>query len=226
MARWWTNVCIQKSVRRRGGSSAIRCRVCRFPVVMGNLSCLHLVKPTYRMPPRMTLSVIFNRSMSPYLVIACMAFGLVAGCGNQIGDSCSGSSDCSPNGDRFCDNTQPDGYCTIVGCDFNSCPEEAVCVRFFSGGFVNRTCDPATEDVATDMCSFDEVCSLDRVCSPKSSETRECLLSCSSNGDCRDGYECRDLDLMRLHGGEPVLEPGVVLGSNPKRFCAAAPLQQ
>jgi hypothetical protein len=148
-----------------------------------------------------------------------------AGCGDEIGDSCSLSSDCSPNGDRFCDNTQQDGYCTIVGCDYNTCPEESQCVRFFSGTFRNRPCDSKTEDIATDMCSLDEVCALEGYCAPKSAESRQCMLSCSSNSDCRDKYECRNLELMRLHGGEPVIEPGTTLGDNPKRFCAAEPLQ-
>jgi hypothetical protein len=45
---------------------------------------------------------------------------------------------------------------------------------------------------------------------------------CQSSGDCRDGYECRDLDLMKEHGGEPVLEPGKIVDESSPKFCAAA----
>lgn len=52
------------------------------------------------------------------------------GCQKVIGDSCTISSDCSFQGDRFCDTSQPEGYCTIVQCDPDTCPDEAVCVAF------------------------------------------------------------------------------------------------
>ena len=154
----------------------------------------------------------------------CLGLGLgAAACGNEIGDSCVVAADCSPNGDRICDNASDDGYCTIQGCDFDTCPEEAVCIRFYTGSFSNRECDPATEDLATDMCAVDELCAVDGHCVPRSAEVRYCMRSCESGGDCRDGYECRDLELMKDHGGEPVLAPGQVLGDSPPRFCAQAP---
>jgi hypothetical protein len=56
--------------------------------------------------------------------------GLLLGCPKQIGDSCSLSSDCSINADRVCDLAQPGGYCTVPGCEPNSCPAEAMCVSF------------------------------------------------------------------------------------------------
>jgi hypothetical protein len=159
------------------------------------------------------------------IVSSCLLLGaLVAtGCGNEIGDSCSVASDCAPDGSRFCDTGQPSGYCTIVGCDYNTCPSESECVSFFTGSFANRPCDPATEDVATDMCSSDEVCAIDGLCAPRASELRFCMKKCGSNGDCRSEFECRSLDLMRSHGGEPVVAPGETLGSNPQAFCAEAP---
>lgn len=55
---------------------------------------------------------------------------LLIGCGPEIGDKCEDSLDCSTDGSRFCDSTQPDGYCLIPGCRADECPEEAVCVRF------------------------------------------------------------------------------------------------
>jgi hypothetical protein len=148
---------------------------------------------------------------------------LLFGCGKEIGDECINNIDCSPNNDRQCiDQGTNGGYCTIQGCDVDSCPDEAVCVRFFSGGFANKPCDPATEDRGTDDCSFDELCSLAGTCVARSSETRFCMRKCGSGGDCRDGYECRDEALMKAHGGEPV--PGSPLQSGKQQaFCAIAP---
>ena len=142
---------------------------------------------------------------------------VVAACGDEIGDECIVSSDCDTSGQRLCDTQQPGGYCTIQGCAYDSCPEEAVCVRFFSGGFENRPCD------SQDQCSLDELCSLEGLCVPRSSESRYCMKSCEGNDDCRDGYECRDFDLAIAHGGEPVLEPGKALDSGAPKFCAVRP---
>ncbi|HET7501284.1 MAG TPA: hypothetical protein VFK02_09790 [Kofleriaceae bacterium] len=173
------------------------------------------------------------------LVIGVGLAGLLgaAGCGKEIGDACSFSSDCSPNGDRVCIDQTPaggDGYCTVAGCDFSTCPGESVCVQFFTGNFANKPCDPDQDPPArpdptiectpdTNCCSFDEVCALAGYCVPTSSEIRFCMRSCSSDGDCRDGYECRDLDKMIEHGGQPVLEPGAKLDENVPRFCAKTP---
>lgn len=145
---------------------------------------------------------------------------LAAGCGKEIGDACIVSSDCSPNGDRQCDVSTKGGYCTIQGCDFDTCPSEAACVRFFTGSFANRPCDPTTENISTDDCNLDELCSLVGQCVPRSSEVRFCMLKCGSAGDCRDGYECRTLELMIMHGGEPVLAPGLAIDETSPKFCA------
>jgi hypothetical protein len=149
------------------------------------------------------------------------------GCGKEIGDACITAIDCSPNGDRICQYLDKDGYCTVQGCDFDTCPGEAVCVRFFSGGFANRMCDPTTEDIDTtaehNQCSLDELCSVASTCVPRSAESRFCMRKCSSDGDCRDGYECRDLTKMIQHGGEPVLDAGKRVDSTSPKFCALAP---
>ena len=149
---------------------------------------------------------------------------LSAGCGDEIGDSCVSSSDCSQSGDRICDTASPEGYCTVPGCDFDSCPDGSVCIRFF-GGVTNTTseCDPRTEDRTTDACGPDDLCTLAGTCVPRTAETRFCMKTCGGNGDCRDKYECRTEDLMRLHGGEPVPEPGEALGDDLQKFCAAEP---
>jgi hypothetical protein len=149
---------------------------------------------------------------------------LAAACGQEIGDSCTLSTDCSSQGDRICDSNSPGGYCTVIGCDVGTCPDEAVCVRFFPVVSSNRPCDPATEDRTTNECTSDEVCTLSGSCAPRTAEVRFCMRSCESNGDCRDEYECRDQELMELHGGEPVPNPGDPIGSNVgDRFCAAKP---
>jgi hypothetical protein len=165
------------------------------------------------MPARLHLCSIFVA-----LTIA------AAGCGNEIGDSCLLPRDCGPTGERTClEPQQYGGYCTIIGCDHDTCPEEAVCVRFFVGGYSDRVCDPATEDLSTDICTLDELCTIGGKCVARSAEARYCMRRCSDNGDCRDGYECRDRDLMIDHGGEPVLPPGERPSSGVQPFCAAAP---
>ena len=160
----------------------------------------------------------------PAALAAAAALLLVtAACGEEIGDECSLSSDCSPQGDRICDVTSPGGYCTILGCDFDSCPEESVCVRFFSVAGSERTCEPRAEDISEDFCTADELCALSGTCVPRTAESRFCMRTCESDGDCRDGYECRDEALMREHGGEPVQPPGQALPEDPQPFCATAP---
>ena len=116
----------------------------------GNAVALPEVQPAARMRPLM-------RSV----VLALVAMFAATGCGKEIGDSCVVSSDCSPNADRTCDTSSKEGYCTIQGCDYNTCPEEAACIRFFSGGFENRIC------TSKDECSLDELCSLRGQCLPR-----------------------------------------------------------
>ena len=75
-------------------------------------------------------------------------------------------------------------------------------------------------------CTADEICTLGGYCVPRSSEVRYCMKKCSSHGDCRDKYECRELELMQQHGGEPVQPPGETADPNdPQGFCATAPLE-
>src|SRR3954452_7315627 len=52
---------------------------------------------------------------------------LVAGataCTPTIADKCVLSPDCSLQGERLCDPSQPGGYCTIFDCRANLCPDE------------------------------------------------------------------------------------------------------
>lgn len=160
-----------------------------------------------------------------FILASCAISLLGLGCGSEIGDSCESSVDCSPDGDRLCDlsESSPGGYCTVRGCDYDSCPDDAVCVRFYSTSFPDQTCDPAAEDISRDDCLPGDACTLRGTCAPRQSEVRFCMKRCSSGGDCRGDYECRNRELMIEHGGEPVLAPGRELGDNPPRFCAVAP---
>jgi hypothetical protein len=81
--------------------------------------------------------------------LAILSVGLVAlcasvasGCKPQVGDSCKLSTDCSVTGDRLCDTSQPDGYCTIFNCEPDTCPGSSVCVSFHpkSERFERRFC--------------------------------------------------------------------------------------
>lgn len=180
------------------------------------------------------------------LVVSLGALAGLGACGKEIGDACSFSTDCDPNGGRGCIDPSPaggDGYCTIAGCDYSTCPDEATCVQFFTGDFTNKPCDPTLPATPTtpdpmdpnapelpttcgpgvNCCSLDELCSLEAHCVPRASEVRYCMRTCSSDGDCRDGYECRDLIKMVAHGGQPVLAPGVPIDAHAPRFCAKAP---
>ena len=74
-----------------------------------------------------------------FLVCALLA---IAACAPSIGDSCGGSRDCSTTGDRVCDLAQPGGYCTILGCDPDTCPGSSLCVewRFEPGRLAETWC--------------------------------------------------------------------------------------
>src|SRR5438874_282901 len=101
--------------------------------------------------------------------LAALAVALGIGCKPKIGDGCAVSTDCSVNGDRLCDTTQPGGYCTVFNCEPGTCPaDQSVCVAF-----------------------HDQVCA-----DPRSSERFErtfCMRTCDDDSDCRGGqYACLD----------------------------------
>lgn len=103
-------------------------------------------------------------------LVAAGAMG-VAGCRPEIGDECITSVDCSAQGDRLCDSSQPDGYCTVFGCEPDACPEEAVCIGF--GLETDATCSVEGTDPRW----------------PRFERTF-CMLACEEDTDCRDGYVC------------------------------------
>jgi hypothetical protein len=107
----------------------------------------------------------------PIPVLAALALGLsVAGCIPKIGDDCNTSIDCSQVGDRLCDTTQPQGYCTVFNCEPGTCPDAAVCVAF------NHSIDPA--------CSGKNDGAWPRF------ERTFCVAGCNADNECRDGYAC------------------------------------
>ena len=157
----------------------------------------------------------------------------LSACGHFIGDGCNSNVDCSPAGDRFCDLSQVGGYCTVEGCDVNTCPDQEPCVRFFT---VIRT-EPCTYDPATpgrcnptmpgaQCCRVDERCVPDAPitatpdggtpmlqpghCAPESTERRWCVHHCANDGDCRDAnYGCFSTSPQPPRSTNPVL-PGAL----------------
>lgn len=130
-----------------------------------------------------------SRPGTTFVLVALLLAVAANGCRREIGDECVTAVDCNPNGSRSCDATQPGGYCTIQGCDETSCPEEAVCMRYFPAQFLTTPCDPMNpSDLA---CTADEICLDAGLCAPLSTELRYCVKACANVGDCREGYECR-----------------------------------
>ena len=117
---------------------------------------------------------------------------LTAGCQPEIGDDCALSTDCSQQGDRQCDTTQPGGYCTIFNCEPGGCPEEAICVAFSGAPPSAQQC----EDTPAGLLK----------------RRTYCLRSCQGNKDCRSGYECADLGRPGNSWGAVVVEPGAPAG--------------
>ncbi len=92
---------------------------------------------------------------------------VVGGCQPKIGDSCGGSRDCSPTGERQCDLAQPGGYCTILGCDPDTCPDNTICVewRFIPSRTAETWC--------MKPCSNDGNCRLSYLCALPSHITQD-----------------------------------------------------
>ena len=149
------------------------------------------------------------------LVLGLGVLATAAACRRGVGDECATSVDCSPNGDRICDLSQPGGYCTVDGCDARSCPEDSACIRYFPEAYLTKPpCKLLCEDVVSpqsatdcpngtlDDCSADEAClplgpnvapanGSFGLCARRAFERRSCARTCGADSDCRDGYECR-----------------------------------
>jgi hypothetical protein len=97
----------------------------------------------------------------------------LAACSPQIGSSCVQSTDCSTQGNRVCDTSQPNGYCTVFGCGDQTCPNMAVCVTF---------------EVSLPGCPYNDYEA------PARTYRTLCLAHCEQDSDCRssEGYVCAD----------------------------------
>ena len=71
-----------------------------------------------------------RRSRRALLALVAASALVGTACAPEIGDDCKTSLDCSVNGDRFCDSSAPGGYCTVIGCDPDTCPDGALCVEW------------------------------------------------------------------------------------------------
>ena len=102
----------------------------------------------------------------------------LSGCTPSIGDGCLISTDCSTRGDRVCDTSQPAGYCTVLGCRADSCPDDAACVLFEARV---PGCGPDGRDLSRVGRSL-------------------CVKTCDEDTDCRSGYRCVDPRIKPVHG--------------------------
>jgi hypothetical protein len=171
--------------------------------------------------------------------VVVLLLSALAACGHSIGDSCHTNVDCSPAGDRFCDISAPSGYCSIDGCDIDTCPTEAICVRFLTP-LLDKPCNSPQTIKNPDgsladglqpnpgLCSPDQRCVCNDIdqpsghcnawfCAPESTERRWCMKGCSADGDCRSGYRCA---YTGEFGGNTV--PTFDMDAQPNRYCAPA----
>jgi hypothetical protein len=104
---------------------------------------------------------------------AAFAMASLAGCTPAIGDKCTLSTDCSIQGTRVCDTSQPNGYCTVFSCTANSCPDNSACVEF---------------GASVPGCPYDDYRAPSRV------GRSICMRTCAADSDCRrsEGYRCPD----------------------------------
>ncbi len=116
------------------------------------------------------LRALFLLCAAPTLLAAGLLLG---GCSPHIGDHCQLNTDCSIDGTRVCDNSQPNGYCTSFNCVANSCLDNAVCVMV---------------SASVPGCPYNDYQA------PSRTHTTLCLAHCNTDSDCRtgDGYVCRD----------------------------------
>jgi hypothetical protein len=132
--------------------------------------------------------------MNRFLLAAALA---LAGCTPSIGDKCVLNTDCSLQGTRVCDTSQPNGYCTIFNCQQNSCPGPSGCVLFHPN---------------VSGCPYDDYQS------PSRAGRSFCLANCQGDSDCRqsEGYVCRDVT-------QPPWNAAILDNNQAQRFCVIAP---
>lgn len=128
--------------------------------------------------------------------LAALLLGLAPGCTPAIGDGCGTALDCSIAGDRTCDLARPGGACAVFGCAADTCPENAVCVRWRP--------DPSRLSFTACM----------RACDPVN-ESRDCRYD--------EGYRCMAAEeiLETDDGGDPIAEVVDVDRVDSGNFCVA-----
>ena len=171
---------------------------------------------------------------------------LAPACGKEIGDSCNTNVDCDQNGNRDCDLSQPGGYCTINGCDEESCPSEAVCIRIFPYEDEHTSCGQNSDCTNFGLglchddgfcgcqkdseCASDKVCLPEGFCVPRASERRYCERTCGDNGDCRGGYVCHQAGIEGQTADTSAYGSVALVATNANqstdvvvKFCAPSP---
>jgi hypothetical protein len=130
--------------------------------------------------------------------LAVLALGAGA-CTPHIGGSCSLNTDCSIDNSKQCDNSQPNGYCTVFNCAPNACPDNAVCVELQAN---------------VPGCPYDDYAS------PSRSGRSLCLKACNQDSDCRqsEGYACKSMMQLGLSGVQ-----GVILDDNQSQSVCVVP---
>lgn len=74
------------------------------------------------------------------MVVSLLLVLVTFGCAREVGDNCETNADCGTG--WMCDTSQPGGYCTLGPCTEETCPSEAVCVRFTHGlSYCMRRCN-------------------------------------------------------------------------------------
>jgi len=82
----------------------------------------------HELPLRLASSAIVRTGLLAFAAL--LGGSAVGACAPKLGDGCERTQECSVNGDRTCDRSQPGGYCTIPDCSSGTCPDDGVCVRF------------------------------------------------------------------------------------------------
>ena len=158
--------------------------------------------PWYRPQNFLNIRCSFGR----LAVLLLVAGPLLPACAPEIGDSCGTALDCSASGTRLCDDTQPGGYCTLEGCEADTCPPESICVKF------GKVIDGIPVDRLAR--SF-------------------CMYKCDGESDCRngDGYSCFYAACPKGDkcSSDEIFGAGSeskILGPESQKFCAAIPRKE
>jgi hypothetical protein len=116
----------------------------------------------------------------------------IIGCDER---SCPSSSACIRSFPVQYLSTPCNPTCEDVGpCQLGPCDADAGAP---DGGNCLPPCPAGCAAGSTNDCTADQLCLDVGVCAQRSFEQRACAKTCSDNGDCRGGYECR---LAGTHG--------------------------